>query len=134
MLFKHWISIKNKNNNSLSINENTIIDLISHFYENVVIDEEKYIYNISTNIWNKNKDIIDFFTYFKCEYIDSNKLKRTNVNINILYSNYCKWCKEFKKKFVVGKNYFNKFTINYFQDSIKDKNINNILFVDCNSF
>ena len=135
LLFKHWTVVENKtNNNVICINESTVVDLISHFYENVVIDEEKYIYNISTTLWDKNTDIIDFIKYFKTEYVDANKLKHSNINITILYTNYCKWCKELKKKFVVGKNYFNKFTINYFQDLIKDKNLNNTIFIDCNNF
>tara|TARA_B100000902_G_scaffold399914_1_gene473580 strand:- start:4469 stop:6148 length:1680 start_codon:yes stop_codon:yes gene_type:complete len=133
LLFKHWIFVENKNNNyTISINENIVIDLISHYYENVVIDEEKYIYNISTILWNKNKDIIDFIKYYKNQYINTNKSKRSNININILYSNYCRWCKEFNKKFVVGKNYFNKFIINYFHDFIKDNNLNNALIIDIN--
>ena len=34
-----------------------------------------------------------------------------NININILYTCYCKWCKQIECKFVIGKCYFNKFII-----------------------
>ena len=132
LLFKHWCMDHNKSNNNICANEIIIIDIISHFYETVVIDDEKYIYNISNKLWDKNKHILAFIKYYKKEFIDTNKLKKTNVNINIFYSNYCKWCKETNNKFVVGKNYFNKFIMNYFQDYIKDNNLSNNNITDNN--
>lgn len=132
-LFKYWLNEKNSNSN-ISINENIVINLISHFFENLVIEEDKFIYNIHCKLWDKNNNIVDFINYFKKEFIDSNKIKRYPININIFYSNYCKWCKTIMLKFVVSKYYFNKFIISYMDGYIQDNNSSKILFIDYNYF
>ena len=128
------MSLNNNVQHNFSINENIIINLITHFFENVVIEEEKFIYNITCKLWNKNNNILNFFKYFKDEYIVTNKIKKIPINISNLYSYYCKWCKNIQYKFVVGKCYFNKFIISNLHGYICDNHISNNLFVDIDYF
>ena len=133
-LFKYWLTKNNNSNLNFSINETIIINLISHFFENITIEEDKFIYNISCKIWDKNDNILTFIKYFKDEYINTNNIKTKNININILYTCYCKWCKQIECKFVIGKCYFNKFIINYLDGYIQDNSENKNLFINLDYF
>jgi len=129
ILFKQWLHENAKNVSNVSITENSIIDLITYYYEGVQIEEDKYILNIQSLMWDKNNSIIDFIRYYKVEYIDSQKIKRNTINTNNLYTTYCKWCKETGIKFVVGKHYFQKFIINYLDGYVKDNFIDTKYFL-----
>ena len=129
ILFKQWLHENAKNVSNVSITENSIIDLITYYYEGVQIEEDKYILNIQSLMWDKNNSIIDFIRYYKVEYIDSQKIKRNTINTNNLYTTYCKWCKESGIKFVVGKHYFQKFIINYLDGYVKDNFIDTKYFL-----
>ncbi len=129
-LFKYWISKNKYSQFNFTINETIIINLITHFFENVVIEEDKFIHNITCKLWDKNSCIQDFLKYFKVEYIVSNKIKKLPININNLYSYYCKWCKHIDCKFVVGKYYFNKFIITNLDGYIRDNHVSKNLFID----
>ena len=99
-LFKHYSS---KNNNSIS--SDSIIHLICHYFPDIIIDNNKYILGISTNIWNKNEEILNFFEYFKSQKISCSSL-------NELYSKYIEYVKKNNKKNktpFISINYFNLF-------------------------
>ena len=84
-------------NTNHSISERKIIDIINFFYKDIKIIKNKYIYNIFSQLWNKENDISDF-----CYYCSLN-------NIKIEYNHYNKWCIINNKKYIVSKNYFNNF-------------------------
>ena len=147
-LFKYWISLNDRMLSNISISEITVQNLIMHFYESIIIEEDKYILNIKCKLWDKNKSIIDFIEYYKNEYLKNeylkneylkneylnNKIKKELVNVNNFYSIYCKWCKLNECKFIVGKCYFNKFIINYLDNYIKYDSTYKIAFIKTDYF
>jgi hypothetical protein len=54
-LLKKWC--ENKNEAGKNMNDKQILDLISHFFPDVEIVDEKYIYKIKCSLWNKELEI-----------------------------------------------------------------------------
>ena len=55
-LFKYW------NKSSIKLDDAfNIIDIIKHYYPDIIIEKNKFIYNISCSLWNKKEDINKFF-------------------------------------------------------------------------
>lgn len=117
LLFKFWLN-KNNHDNISNINEPIIIEIIGHFFENVVIEEETFINNIKNLLWDKNEDIIRFLAEYKTQTLKLNK-KRI-IKIDNLYSIYCTQQKTHENNFIVHKNYFKKFVYEYLQEYIVD--------------
>ena len=79
------------------------LNLIKHFYPDVIIDNNKYLISISCSIWDKKKDIIDFFNSIEL------KDKGALLNLNELFNNYLEFNKKNSKKNkfpIINKNYF----------------------------
>ena len=114
ILFKSWFTSKP----SFEIKESNIINLIIHFYPDIIIDNNKFIYGISCNIWNKNNDISNFLDYYKDKFLtkDNNIL---TTSIYDLYSEYStKYCKKNKQNIIIGKQYFELFMSEYYKNNI----------------
>lgn len=88
-LFQYWKSTKNIN---VNINENILLNVLKHFCENILIEDNKYFYGISCKVWNKEEDVKEFLIQ--------------NEDSIIKYNKYCHWCKVNNKRFVVSKSYF----------------------------
>jgi len=80
--------------------EREILFLIEYFYSHVKITNNKYIHNISCNLWDKKQTIFNVIKKIG-ETCDIEQL--TNLN---LYKKYCKYLKQNKDELVVNKNYF----------------------------
>jgi len=95
-------------NKYIDINENIILNLIRHFYPDVIIDG-RYLYGISCKTWKKQDDILQFLTEFVKK--DTN----TAISIYELYSEYTNFCNLNKLQIVINKPYFDMFVpiINY---------------------
>ena len=92
ILFKNWSSTS-----SQSINEKLIIDLLQHFYPEIVIEDEKYILNINCKLWDKQVDILDSLNQFKMDCISNN-----DINSKSLYEAYTFYSKlRSKNDFIV---------------------------------
>ena len=89
-LFLHWKSL---NGLTINISENILLNVIKHFCEEIIVEDNKYVYGLEGKLWNKKNDITEFLSN-----IDNEKHKT--------YSKYCKWCKEKGKKFIASKSYF----------------------------
>lgn len=106
-----------KRNNHFS--ENDILNLISHFYSpNVVICHDKYIKNISCNLWLKKDDLMNFLNDYKDIYTRN---KESNyevlVSFDELYNMYkqnmnAKSFVEQRQTQIVSKQYFEKYMMN----------------------
>ena len=48
-----------------NISEENILKILKHFFLNVEIAEDKYVLNVSSNMWNKPNDIEKSFEYIK---------------------------------------------------------------------
>ena len=98
-----------------------IIEIINHFFENIIIEENKYINNIKNIMWDKNNDITKFLDHIKSDLLKQNK--KTNIQINNFFNIYCKFCKENKINFTVNKICFEKFIYENLSTYIVDKTI-----------
>ena len=102
ILFKNYYGITNKNND---INENTIVNIIKHFYPEIIIDGN-FITGISCTQWSKQSDIIKFLSKKYNDTINTPNCKK-NTSLYELYNEYSRdYCKKNKNIIIINKNYF----------------------------
>ena len=77
--------------------------MIKHYYPDTNIEEDKYLINASSSLWNKKQDIIKSLNKYKST--NSNEESKSEVPIHELYQFYS----ESKNKFIVSKRYFENF-------------------------
>ena len=106
-LFKIWIKQYNgilKTNGNIS--EDIVVKILKHFFPNVQIIEEKYVYNITCILWDKKKDIDDSFDYIK------NKIKEIYtlqlISFDDAYNLYYEFS-SINKKYIISKKFFEKY-------------------------
>jgi hypothetical protein len=99
-LFKNW---SNKN----YISEKNMIDLIQHFYNDIVIEDDKYVQQISCKLWNKKNDIMHILDNYKT----SKKGTIVSDSLHNVYQYYCEHSKD--KQYIISKRYFEKTTIDF---------------------
>ena len=109
-LFKSWSKSKN------TLTEENIIKILKHFFSNIEIIEDKYVLNITSNLWDKVADINNSLPYIK-NYIKSEH-KLTLVSFDDIYTYYQNYCAFNSVKFVVSKRYFEKYLYYKFVDYI----------------
>jgi hypothetical protein len=110
MLFKYWVK-NDKENVSKSggnISEEYVLKVIKHFFPDVEVVEEKYILNISCNMWDKVKDIKKSFNYVKNELLTQTNYAAL-VSFDEAYNYYFKFCNTMSYKFIISKKYFEKY-------------------------
>jgi len=98
ILFRQWF--KKQCNN---LNDAMVIELISHFYPTVIIEEQKYIKNITCSLLNKYdyvKKGLDAY-HIACSGPSSN-------GVYSLYSAYEQYTSNTKSSYIVSKCYFEK--------------------------
>ena len=93
-LFKSWTS----NGKSLNINDAFILELIHHFYPEIVIENNKHILHIKCSMWDKNAEVTNAFNLFR----------KQSVSANTLYDAYNFYSHQKKNKYnlLVNKSYF----------------------------
>jgi len=105
ILFRSWNKV------TINIKSVLILDIIKHYYPDIVIEEDKYILNITCNLWNKKEDVNKFLEEFKIELIKNNEVYP--LAIDYLYDKY----RNTKNNLIVNKKDFEKYTkdilINY---------------------
>lgn len=108
ILFKNYCGINSKH---IDINDNSILNLIKHFYPSVIVDG-KYITNVSSNQWNKQNDIIKFISK-KYSHMNANLSLKKTISLYELYTEYSTiYCKKNKNLIVISKTYFDLFLHN----------------------
>jgi hypothetical protein len=109
-LFKQWSSIAANKANKHNINELFILDLIQHFYPDLVIVENKYILRLKCKLWNKSADVINAMKLYQG---NNNLQSDTEENTSVLYDAYDFYCSLNKNKtnLLVSKPYFEKIAI-----------------------
>lgn len=132
-----------KSVNNTNINENDMIKIIKHFFDQIVIiKEDKYINNIFCSLWNKHNDINlslnDYKNTLKNKYNNENNeiidIDCSNVLISFdqLYEQYRSFCYSdlYINKpncLIVSKQYFEKFIEENLKEYLEfDK------FISCN--
>ena len=108
-LFKNWVKQQNEEIllSSGNISEENVVKILKHFFPNIEIIEDKYVLNITCNMWNKTKDIIKSFEFIK------NELKKNEpvalISFDEAYNYYFKFCNSKSYKFIISKRYFEKY-------------------------
>jgi hypothetical protein len=110
MLFKTWTHTNVHHEKLVSngnITEESVLKILKHFFPGIEIIENKYVLNVSCNIWNKNTEIEKSFDYIKLQI-------KTNHNLALIsfddaYNYYYKYCNNESNKLIVSKRYFEKF-------------------------
>jgi hypothetical protein len=143
-LFKQWTNIGKS-----AINDSLIIELIQHFYPDVVIEDNKYILHVKCKLWNKKVEVVNalklFQTYqqlnaanainsnaINSNAINSNAINSNaiisinaansaNSNANVIYEVYDFYWSLHKQNRLVSKRYFEKISIGIIMDDIDIK-------------
>ena len=113
VLFKQWCPASHVK----MMNDVLILELIQHFYPDIIIENNKFILNVKSILWDKRKEVIDSFTLFKK---DGNDIVNVDVNNNNDMSHknsmsyetdpYEYYCDQKKNKYNlrVSKDFFEK--------------------------
>ena len=128
LLFKKWV-ITNYNNTIINISEKKVIDILSYFLSDITICDNKYLLQITCDLWDKNNDILVSVDSF----IDNMKNKYSNIKgklvpIYDIYNYYCSINKE--TKLIVKKNYFEKVLQDNYDKQYVLENENPFLIID----
>tara|TARA_Y100000992_G_scaffold135590_1_gene89657 strand:+ start:29672 stop:31258 length:1587 start_codon:yes stop_codon:yes gene_type:complete len=118
ILFKKW-SMDNYNSN-ISISDKKALDIINYFFPDINIEDNKYIYQINTDLWDKNSDIVCAYDAFKNEIIEKYGNNEKKISMYDFYNYYTNMFKH--TKLIIGKHYFDKFFNYYYPNNIDDDN------------
>ena len=118
-LYNQWLVSKKDDNRSL--NQETMLYIIDHFFNHIEIKEGKYIMNISCKLWTKQKDIVVWLTNFK----HSKENYIIDISISDLYKAYCNYNKKMQNN-SVSKNYFTNYIQNYIPKQFITDNLINV--------
>jgi hypothetical protein len=100
-LFKSWCKSKN------TLSEENIIKILKHFFTNIEIIEDKYILNVTSNLWNKIADIESSLIYIKEQLKSKNNLSL--ISFDEIYNYYQIYCQLNGIKLLVSKRYMEKY-------------------------
>ena len=101
---------------NVSITDKDIIKMIHHYFSpQVEVIENKYITNISCNLWSKHDDILKFLDVYKGN-VNNIKKKNDLISFDELYKSYKSFCqarqlvdKDKRLLPIVSKQFFEKF-------------------------
>ena len=116
VLFKSWLKQNSEHKISgCNISENTILKIISHYYNTVEIVEDKYLLNISCVLWDKINDIRESFEYIKSSL---ETYDYEIVPFDDVYNYYYEYTRKTDTKMIVSKRYFSKYLYYMYSDNI----------------
>lgn len=109
-LFNLWLHSGSNNitTHNTNMNEELFIQLLQHFYDNFIIEDNRFVINCSNTLWNKKTDTLRFLH----EYCASNDC----LHGLELYEKYCQYVKVQNNihKMCVSKEYFDYIYNNIF--------------------
>jgi len=91
------------NNSLINFSEDNLQDIIEHFYDDVTIENEKFLIGISCNFWDKQADMLDAFQHKFNKTIDK------DITIYESYVMFCKYINNKDKILTVSKKYYYKY-------------------------
>jgi hypothetical protein len=110
---------KTNYNLKVKIQEDFIINIIKHFYQEIIIVDDKHILNISCILWNKRDEINKFLEETKNLFINNNE--KYPISIDYLYDKYSQNNK--KNTSIIKKSYFEKYVIEYLNNYLDDNRL-----------
>ena len=90
-----------------NITEDNILKILKHFFPSIEIVDNKYVLNVSCNLWDKNNDIYNSFNYIKEQF--KNNIHTSLFSFDDAYNYYYKFCNLNSIKIIVSKKYFEKY-------------------------
>lgn len=116
-LFKRWIRDNSDGGGNIpNINDIQVLDLITHFYPEVEIEGQKFVYKIRCRLWDKTADI-QLALESMCEYV---KTKQNNLSIYEAYEMYCREGRTMHR-IIVSKYFFEKYIFEWLRDFLVDE-------------
>jgi hypothetical protein len=109
-LFKLWCKSKT------ILSDEYILKILKYFFPNIDIVEDKFVLNITCNLWDKVADINNSLSYIKNHIKKEHKLSL--VSFDDIYTYYKNYCTLNSIKFIVSKRYFEKYLYFKFVDYI----------------
>lgn len=98
-------------NNKILADDKRIVSVLKHYFENIVIEEDKFLFGWSCKLWNKEADLDTF--------IDILKEEHKCISIYEAYLQYTKYYSN--SSFVVSKRYFEKYIEENYHENIDDE-------------
>jgi len=109
ILYKDWSSTND------TISEENVLNILKHYYPDLEIMEDKYVLNVSSELFKKQTDISSSLTKMKIEFNKS----ETIISLDDAYCYYCQNSSlDSESKNIVSKRYFEKFAIFYLGEYI----------------
>tara|TARA_Y100000768_G_C23978625_1_gene684437 strand:+ start:1344 stop:2861 length:1518 start_codon:yes stop_codon:yes gene_type:complete len=102
----HALIIKwsnDQNINCIGFNENNLSAIIEHFYDDVTIENGKFLIGIKCNLWDKQGDMLEAFQH------KFNKEINKDITIYESYVMFCKYINNQGKLLTVSKKYYYKY-------------------------
>jgi hypothetical protein len=99
-LFKNWTT-----KNYTGVEDTFLIELIRHFYPDIIVVDNKYVMNVKCKLWDKRQEVIDMLDLLKSE-----DAKSKAISLYVVYETYAS---QKKNPFIVSKRYFEKVAKEY---------------------
>jgi hypothetical protein len=117
-LFKKWSRESSEigGGNIPNITDTQVLDLITHFYPEVDIEGQKFVYKVRCQLWDKTTDI-RFALESMREHVKTSKM---NLSIYDAYEMYCKEGRTMHK-IIVSKYFFEKYIFEWLRDYLIDE-------------
>ena len=97
-------------NNKIVADDKRIVSVLKHYFENIVIEEDKFLLGWSCKLWNKEAEL-DVF-------IDNLKDEHKCISI---YDAYIEYTKYSNNSLIASKRYFEKFILENYHENIEDE-------------
>ena len=103
-LFKKWTG-----KSFGGVEDEFLIELIRHFYPDIAIEEDKYVFNVMCKLWDKRQSVIDSLELYKNESVSGEGVNEAKS----LYQVYDSYTSLNMPPLVVSKRYFEKIAKEY---------------------
>ena len=119
-LFRNWGKWKNG-----FLQEESILDVIMHFFQDTEIENRKYIHRVHCSLWDKTMDIQLALQELAASLMGERNQTPGLLSIYDAYLFYCKFYSGNSKKtpFLVSKSYFDKYMMENFSDFISEDGV-----------
>ena len=97
-------------NNKIIADDKRIVSVLKHYFENITIEDDKYLLGWSCKLWNKEGDIDNFIE----------NIKELHKCISI-YEAYIEYTKFSSNSLIVSKRYFEKYIGENYHEYIDDE-------------
>lgn len=97
-------------NNKIVADDKRIVSVLKHYFENIVIEEDRFLFGWSCKLWNKEADLDTFIDLLKEEH-----------KCISIYDAYLEYTKYSNNTLIVSKRYFEKYIEENYHEYIEDE-------------